>query len=329
MSATVALFIPHNGCPFRCSFCDQRAITGQAHQPKPEDVAATAQKGLASLGDRAPNCELAFFGGSFTCLERGYMLSLLEAAQPFLGDGGYRGIRVSTRPDAVDDDTVHLLKSYGVTTVELGAQSLCDAVLDENGRGHTAADVVAASACVKRAGLTLGLQMMTGLPGDTPDRSRETARKLIALSPDGVRIYPAVTLQGTKLAEWVASGRYTPPTLADAVALCADLADAFEVAGIPVIRMGLHSIPPERYVAGPWHPAFGELVESRRLYRRLRERIPGPGHYAVTVHEHRLSALIGQHRGNIRLLEDEGIRLTVRPVSTVGLRELIVEEVKD
>ena len=329
MNATVALFIPHNGCPFRCSFCDQTAITGYTDQPQPEDVIRTAEQGLANLGDRAKTCELAFFGGSFTCVDRDYRISLLEAAQPFLGNRGFRGIRISTRPDAVDEDMLRLLKSYGVTTVELGVQSMCDAVLAENGRGHTSADVIDSAKRIREAGLSLGLQMMTGLPADTPARSRETAGKLIALKPDCVRIYPTVVLRGTLLADWVAAGRYTSPTLEDTVALCAELADAFEHAGIPVIRMGLHSIDPERYVAGPWHPAFGEMVESYRLYHRLRGRIPGPGHYLVTVNDRRVSALIGQHRSNLRRFEEEGIHLTLRPDPATDTRDMIVEEVKD
>lgn len=329
MNATVALFIPHNGCPFRCSFCDQTAITGYTDQPQPEDVIQTAEQGLANLGDRAKTCELAFFGGSFTCVDRDYRISLLEAAQPFLGNRGFRGIRISTRPDAVDEDMLRLLKSYGVTTVELGVQSMCDAVLAENGRGHTSADVIDSAKRIREAGLSLGLQMMTGLPADTPARSRETAGKVIDLKPDCVRIYPTVVLRGTLLADWVASGRYTPPTLEDTVALCAELADAFENAGIPVIRMGLHSIDPERYVAGPWHPAFGEMVESYRLYHRLRGRIPGPGHYLVTVNDRCVSALIGQHRSNLRCFEEEGIHLTLRPDPATDTRDMIVEEVKD
>ena len=328
MRANVALFIPHNGCPHRCSFCDQVAITRQAYQPTPEDVRRTARDGLDRLGKGAADCELAFFGGSFTCLDRGYMVSLLEAAQPFLGEGGYRGIRVSTRPDGVGEDVLALLKRYGVSTVELGAQSLSDAVLALNSRGHTADDVVTAARRVRAAGLALGLQMMTGLPGDTAATSLATARGLAALAPDCVRIYPAIVLEHTQLAAWVADGRYTPPTLEETVALCCDLLDVFDAAGIPVIRLGLHTIDPAAYVAGPWHPAFGELVQSERWYRLLRAQIPHPGDYRLSIHPTNHSALVGQRRANLRRLAAQGIRLTVTDDPALAAHDMTVEEVK-
>ena len=329
MSATVALFIPHNGCPHRCSFCDQVAITGRAWQPAPEDVRRTALEGLARLGKSAAESELAFFGGCFTCLEPNYRRALLEAAQPFLGENGYRGIRVSTRPDGVGEAALSELKDYGVTTVELGVQSLCDEVLTRNGRGHTAADAIHAARRVREAGFALGLQMMTGLPGDTPASTLATARPFVALAPDCVRIYPVIVLKNTALAAWVADGSYTPPTLDDTVALCCDLLDLFDTAHIPVIRLGLHTIDPAAYAAGPWHPAFGELVQSERWYRRLLSQIARPGRYVVRVHPNDHSALVGQHRANLRRLAGEGVTLSVIDDDTLTIHDMTVEEVKE
>ena len=199
--ANTAIFVPHNGCPHRCSFCNQNAITGQAKQPPPADVEQAAKRAAETL-PKGVTAELAFFGGSFTAIERNYMVSLLKAAQPFLQAGVFSGIRCSTRPDCIDADILSLLKDYGVKAVELGAQSMNDDVLRRNRRGHTAADVERAAGLIRAAGLSLGLQMMVGLPGDTPNGAWETARCLAALGPETMRIYPTIILSGSLLASW-------------------------------------------------------------------------------------------------------------------------------
>lgn len=317
--ANVALFVPMNGCPHACSFCNQKSITGRAAQPTPRDVVSAARTALQSLGPAAGSAEIAFFGGSFTAVDRGYMLSLLEAAAPFVGSGAFSGIRISTRPDCVDPGILSLLKRYGVDAVELGAQSMDDRVLALNGRGHTAARVEAAAALIRSSGLSLGLQMMTGLFGDTPAGARKTAERLAALSPDCVRIYPAIVLKGTELGRLFLSGAYLPPTLEETVELCAGLLDFFEARGIPVIRLGLHATPElERdRLAGPWHPAFRELCESRRFLRRIRAELAGraapKGAVTLRVNPRDLSAAIGQRKCNLRALSALGY-----PAAAVG-----------
>lgn len=314
--ANAALFVPHNGCPHQCSFCDQRAITGALAQPGPADVAAAAERARQTLPPGVP-AELAFFGGSFTAVERGYMVSLLQAAQPALRQGVFSGIRCSTRPDCVDAEVLSLLKGYGVKAVELGAQSMEDPVLLRNGRGHTAADVERAARLVKEAGLSLGLQMMTGLPGDTEEGAWRTARRLAALAPDTMRIYPAIVLRGTQMARWYEAGEYRPMGLEEAVALCSGLLEFLEARGIRVIRLGLHSSPEleQNRLAGPWHPAFRELCESSRFLGRLRRALAEacPGQEAVTVFvcPRDVSAVLGQKRKNWELLRQEGVRLTL------------------
>lgn len=253
----VALFVPHAGCPHRCSFCDQRAIAGTGDRMTPDKVEAACLQAESRITLPGRQAELAFFGGSFTALPKKEMCALLDAALPFVRRGVFRGIRLSTRPDCVDEGILAALAGRSVTAVELGAQSMDDAVLVQNGRGHTADDVERAAGLIRARGLSLGLQMMTGLPGSTPDTDRETAARLAALRPDTMRIYPTVALRGTPLDGMVRSGAYIPPTLEETVALCAELLLFFEEErDIPVIRLGLHASPDleQNRVAGPWHP---------------------------------------------------------------------------
>lgn len=317
--ANVAVFVPHLGCPNRCSFCNQHTISGQQEAPEPEQVRQICAEGLRQLGDRAGESEIAFFGGSFTAIAHDYMISLLEAAQPFVGAEGFGGIRVSTRPDAVDAETLRLLKEYGVTTIELGAQSMDDGVLAKNLRGHTARDVEEASGRIRSMGFRLGLQMMTGLYGQSEESAVQTAEKLISLCPDMVRIYPTVVLKGTMLAHLWEQGLYQPQTVEQAARLGARLLDLFEEKNIPVIRLGLHaSREVERQMlGGGYHPALRELCESERFLKRmrvlLRERCPGGGAMTVYVSPGDLSKALGQRRKNIELLAGEGWQVTVRP----------------
>lgn len=282
----------------------------------PEQVETACRLAESRITLPGGQTELAFFGGSFTALPREEMRALLDAALPFVRRGVFGGIRLSTRPDCVDEGILADLLGRGVTAVELGAQSMDDAVLVRNGRGHTAADVERAAGLIRDAGLKLGLQMMTGLPGSTPDSDGETARRLARLRPDTVRIYPTVTLRGTPLEGMLLSGAYTPPTLDETVGLCARLLLFFEEEkGIPVIRLGLHASPDleKNRVAGPWHPAFRELCEGR-IYRDraaalLREGGIPPGAVRLLVHPRALSAMIGQRRRNIAWFRDQGYRI--------------------
>ncbi len=329
--ANVALFVPNNGCPHACSFCSQRSITGRQSQPSPQDVRAAAETALASLGTGAKDAEIAFFGGSFTAIERHYMVSLLEAAASYVQDGRFAGIRISTRPDGIDKEILSLLRSYGVTTIELGAQSMDDRVLALNGRGHTAEQVVRASGLIRSGGFSLGLQMMTGLDGDTDAGARRTAEKLADLRPDCIRIYPTIVIRGTELGERYLRGEYRPQTLDEAVNLCAALLDFFESRGISVIRVGLHASPElERdRLAGPWHPAFRELCESRRLLFRIVSELQSghaPGRaVAIRVHPRCVSQAAGQKKCNIKALSAMGFPAEIIPDESVPRGEFCIE----
>ena len=280
--ANIALFVPHMGCPHRCSFCNQRRITGQGQLPRKEDVTRAVETALRSGKCDPQKTEIAFFGGSFTAMDPAYQRELLEAAFPYVQKGAVKGIRISTRPDAVDEDVLKRLRDCGVSAVELGAQSMDDDVLEQNGRGHTAAQVISASEAVRRHGFSLGLQMMTGLYGDTPQGAVRTAQTLADCLPDTMRIYPTLVLRDTRLEALYRSGEYTPMTLEEAVSLCSELLSFFGERQIRVIRLGLHdSEETASCVAGPYHPAFAELCRSRLFLRNvlsfLREEQLPPG----------------------------------------------------
>lgn len=265
---------------------------------------AAVETAIDSLKENTVNAEIAFFGGSFTAIDREYMRSLLEAAYPYVDK--FKGIRISTRPDAVDDDVLILLKKYHVAAVELGAQSMSDEVLIFNDRGHTAADVRNASKRIKDYGFELGLQMMTGLYHSTPALDRYTAQEFVKLSPDTVRIYPTVVMQNTRLADLYEAGKYTPQPLDEAVELCAELIALFEEHYIKVIRVGLHhtdSLDKDR-LSGPYHPAFRELCESRRIFNFLLENFKQSGRHSFTVavSPRSVSKLVGNNKENLRKL---------------------------
>ena len=323
--ANVAIFVPHAGCPHQCSFCNQRAISGASRQPEAQDVRDACETALRTMRVDAAQSEIAFFGGSFTAIDRRVMCSLLEAAAPYVKAGRFKGIRVSTRPDAVDGEVLSLLRHYGVSAVELGAQSMDDAVLAANGRGHTAADVERASTAIHEAGLELGLQMMTGLYASSDEQDEATARRLAALKPRTMRLYPTIVMEHTALAAYYREGCYTPPTLEQAVTLCTRLLTFFEEEqGIPVIRLGLHAGQEMQQgrLAGPWHPAFRELCEGERLYERtltaLRAQLPQGGVVTIQIAPAFVSRMIGHKRRNVQRFDQAGYTVTVQSDPTLA-----------
>lgn len=313
----ISLFIPHLGCPHKCSFCNQNTITGKQTQPGADDVRAAVE---TALKKKNYDYEIAFFGGSFTAIDREYMLSLLKAAYDYVKDGRVNGIRISTRPDCIDEEVLDVLKKYGVTSIELGAQSMDDEVLRANFRGHTAEDVENASRLIKSFGFELGLQMMTGLYLDTDEKAVETAKKLISLSPDTIRIYPTVVLKNTYLAKLYEDELYKPQTVDDAANLCTKIVPMFEKAGIRVIRLGLHSSPElkKNMIAGAFHDSFGEIVKSRYMLNKILKYPPAD--YEIMVNSKSVSQLKGQQKRNIYFLMEEGynIKVTVNDKVAAG-----------
>ena len=312
----VALFVPDEGCPHRCSFCNQKTISGKTKRLRTEDIDSAVKTALESAD--CNKGEIAFFGGSFTAIDKDYMMSLLERARMYIDKGLFAGIRISTRPDCISEEILDILKHYGVTSIELGCQSMSDEVLRLNNRGHLAKDVVYSAGMIKSYGFEFGVQMMTGLYGDDNETAIETAKKLIALSPDTARIYPTVVLENTELERLYKSGEYTPQSVDEAAELCSELLMMFHENGIRVIRVGLHSggNVEEGYVAGAYHPAFREICESRIYLRKVLSEIKRQGtpkgDLTVTVGSSFVSMMSGQKKFNSEKLREMGYNLKIK-----------------
>lgn len=286
------IFIPHAGCPHQCLFCSQEKTSGANRMPTPGAVGRWLDEILPGQGDG----EAAFYGGTFTLLPRPLQDDFLAAAAPFAACGRIRGVRISTRPDALDDSCLVYLRERGVTTVEIGCQSFADAVLTGAGRGHTVAQNLSAVQRCRQAGFDVGVQLLPGLPGEDPVLALDSLRTALALKPTFVRIYPAVVIAGTGLARLWAAGAYTPWSLDAAINACADMLALCRQADVPVARLGLHGEKQleANLLAGPYHPAFGQLVRSR-LWRRLLAQL-GEAWKGNFVNPADLSDLYG-HRG--------------------------------
>ena len=267
----IPIFIPHLGCPNDCVFCNQRRIAAPS-APTAEQVRQEVMGGL----QYSKNPQVAFYGGSFTALDKPLQEAYLQAVYPFVSVGQVSDIRVSTRPDCIDTERLALLKQYGVSTVELGAQSMFDEVLAASNRGHTMQDVVQGARLVKEHGFVLGLQQMIGLPLDSGEKTITTAQRLAALEPDFVRIYPVCVIENTSLADQMKAGIYTPLTIEQAVEQGAQVAQVYEDAGISIIRIGLN--PTEELsggavLGGAYHPSLGEMVYSRKMHNTIRKAL--------------------------------------------------------
>ncbi len=278
----VPVFIPNQGCPYRCVYCHQEGITGKGGSaPSSAEVEEILRLAVQSPNFRLDrNPEIAFYGGTFTGLPSATMEALLRAAHDWVAGGPFQGVRVSTRPDALDEERLSVMRRYGVATVELGVQSMDDEVLRRSLRGYTSEKVEEAVEGLRRFGFRVGIQLMPGLPGDSDIRFLDTVNRCLALRPNLVRLYPTVVLEGTRLAAWYRKGRYLPMSLEGAVALCAEACVRFESKDIPVIRIGLLAsnelLDKGGLLAGPWHPAFGFLVRSSMYHRKIDDLLPKP-----------------------------------------------------
>ncbi len=309
----IPIFIPHEGCPHCCVFCNQRRISGFTKNPvTTEDVRTTVQTWLARKGSEKRRVQVAFYGGSFTGLPQARQEELLGAVAPFLEQGCVQGLRLSTRPDYIDRNKVELLARYQVSTVELGVQSMNNRVLAAAKRGHTAADVERAVLVLRRAGMEIGIQLMIGLPDDSRTSLRRTVNRVVARHPDFVRIYPLLVVQNSELANQYNRGDYTPLSLDQAVVLTAWMKQRFDKAGIRVVRMGLQAGPEleASLVSGPWHPAFGELVASRLMLHQTKSLLARaasglPVHLSINKRDQ--SIFRGMKSVNIKRLKQLGL----------------------
>lgn len=322
----LSIFIPHYGCPNCCSFCNQRYISGTEKPPTPEEVKDILLGQVKRLKETETTAEIAFFGGSFTAVEREYMTALLKTAHYFTESSPevYSGIRCSTRPDCIDREVLDILKQYGVTTIELGAQSMDDEVLSANRRGHNSDAVRKASVLIKEYGFRLGLQMMTGLFMDTPEKSLNTAREFIELGADVVRIYPTVIIKGTYLGELFEKGEYESFGFDETVDLCAELLGMFEKADIPVIRLGLHSGGglSGNILGGVYHPALREITEGRIAFNKMKEFMEKSGErrFRVFTDRRNISRISGHKKENKIKLNNLGYTFVIVEESGTDLR---------
>ena len=311
----IPIFVPHLGCPNDCVFCNQKSISGQAKQVTKEDVKNIIEEHLKYI-KKDSKVEVAFFGGSFTGIEDAKQEELLSTAYEYIKQKKVDSIRISTRPDYIDKKILKRLKKYKVKTIELGVQSANDYILKKAGRGHTFEDVVKASKLIRWYGFELGHQMMVGLPESTTVDEINTAKQLIKLKPKMVRIYPVLVIKNTKLEKDYNDGKYKPLTVTQAVEVCKELVKLFVKKHIEVIRIGLQPTDTitnpdddkSEVVAGPFHPAFRQLVESGMWYDVIVEKIKQLNtkvkEVVVTVNPADVNNVIGQRKDNINNLRD-------------------------
>ncbi len=310
--ANIPIFIPHLGCPNTCVFCNQRTISGVS-EFRPEGVRDEIERALATVED-GTECEIAFFGGSFTGIDRTLMVSLLEIAYSYIKKGLVKSVRCSTRPDYISDEILDILEEHGVKTVELGLQSVSDNVLLKTKRGHSYEDEKRAVALIKKRGIDLVGQMMIGLPQSTLEDELRTADFIISSGAVAARIYPTVVFRDTELCEMSMRGEYTPITNEEAVIRSAEVYERFFDAGVKVIRIGLHASENlsdrAKFYAGASHSALGELVLGEFYYKKIKKAIiaadiPRGAKINIKIPRGATSRAVGQKKRNkLRLIGD-------------------------
>lgn len=340
----IPIFVPHLGCPNACVFCNQTKITGKQKQVTAKDVEETIEEYLKSFKDKENKVEVAFFGGSFTAIEEEKQNELLEAAYKYVKNGQVDSIRISTRPDYINKKILKRLKKYKVKTIELGVQSSNNYVLSRAKRGHNFEDVKKASKLIRFYGFTLGHQMMVGLPESTALDEINTARDLIKLKPKIVRIYPVLVIKKTELEEQYKNGEYEPLSITQAVERCKEIADLFNQNKINIIRIGLQNTEEitdpsnknSEVVAGPYHPAFRQLVEGRMWYDAIVSKIKKCNTKVKVVeikaNPEDINNIIGHKKENIEKLKDlYDVDVIIKPDETIknGKFEMKVEKTYD
>ena len=312
----IPIFVPHLVCPNDCIFCNQKSISGQKSNMTKEKAKEIIENYLKSIDKENAQIEIAFFGGSFTAIEEERQEELLQVASEFVKSGQVSSIRVSTRPDAIDKNILKRLKKYKVKTIELGVQSSNNYILKRINRGHTFEDVKRAAKLIRWNGFRLGVQMMVGLPESTTIDEINTAKELIKLKPKMVRIYPVLVIKNTPLEKELEKGTYKPLTVVQAVEVCKEIVRLFHDKNIDIIRIGLQPTDEisepgsekSEVVAGPYHPAFRQLVESAMWYdaivgkiKRLNVKVK---EVEVTVNPVDANNVIGHKKENVKNLKE-------------------------
>lgn len=340
----IPVFIPHLGCPNDCSFCNQKSISGKQKMPTKAEVIQIIESYLKNIKEEDSYKEVAFLGGSFTGIEIEKQKEYLEIANEYVENKQINGIRISTRPDYINKEILKMLKKYHVTTIELGVQSTNDYILKRCDRGHTFEDVKNASKLIRRYGFNLGHQMMVGLPESTKLDEIRTARDLMKLKPKIVRIYPVLVIKGTKLEKELETGEYKPLTVSQAVERCKELLYLFNKKNIQVIRVGLQNTDEitdpnskeSEVVAGPYHPAFGQLVYDSIWYDSIVDKIKKINmkvkEVKVKVNFADMNNAIGHKRSNIKKIKetyDVDMIVEADKNIKIGKSELIIVQTYD
>lgn len=322
----IPIFIPELACPNRCIYCNQRHISGQLQAVKPEEIKQIIEQHLATF-IRPSEVELAFFGGSFTGIDEKDMLTYLQIVQPYIEQGEIKSIRISTRPDYINEKILDILQQYNVKDIELGAQSLDEEVLAFAKRGHTVRDVENASQLIKSYGFSLGLQMMIGLPLDTVEKSKETAKKILKLGAESTRIYPTLVINNTDLADLYRQNKYKALSLDEAVDWTTEIYKIFSQSSIKILRVGLHPsealINGTELLAGPFHVSFKELVLTK-IWQEKFEKLP-INTKTILVNPKEINYAIGYNSKNKQLLQKKFPYLKFISDSNVELGTFIAQ----
>ena len=309
----IPIFISHFGCPNSCVFCNQKKINGRETDVTMEDLRNTIEMYLETLPKNSKK-EVAFFGGTFTGISMGLQKEYLETAYEYIKKGEIDGIRLSTRPDCINYEIVKQLKKYGVTTVELGVQSLDEEVLIATERYYPVRVVEEACKILKEYGIKLGIQLMVGLPKSTFDSDYETAKKVLEMKPDMVRIYPTLVIKNTKMEQMFYQKEYIPLSLEEAIERTKKIMALLESNGINIIRVGLQPSEDLRedgvVLGGPFHPAFRELVETEIYHNFFKKIIEKEKELNIIANEKSISKLVGIKKANkLRLKEYFNIKI--------------------
>lgn len=324
---TIPIFIPEKACPYRCIYCNQYKIANCEGAVKPEEIRPIIDTYLATMPEQAYKT-IAFFGGSFTGMSIEEQSAYLQVAYDYICKGKISRIQLSTRPDYISEPILENLRRYGVKIVELGAQSLNDEVLEYVGRGHTVKQVEEAAAMVRDYGFDLGLQMMIGLPHDTPQGAMHTAEKIVELKAQNTRIYPTLVIKDTYLETLYLQGEYKPLSLDEAVSISADIYTLFLRHGVKVLRVGLHPseglLHGDNLVAGPFHVSFKELMLTKIWQKRVDILLQEHAHEKLTVYvsPSQLNAAIGYGGANRKKYGD---RVLFKADGTLAGNEMRVE----
>jgi histone acetyltransferase (RNA polymerase elongator complex component) len=328
---TIPIFTPELACPFQCVFCNQEKISGQHTIPNNNEIIKTIEEHLSTFKAEDKIVEVGFFGGSFTGIPIDQQKMYLKIVEPYIKTGEIQGIRLSTRPDYINDEILTMLKAHNVTTIELGAQSFDDEVLKETRRGHTALQIEQASAAIKSYGFKLGLQMMIGLPGDTMEKAIDTAKKIIKAGADCTRIYPSVVIKDTLMHKWYNIGKYKPLSMEQAVNWTKHILPLFEYAGVKVIRVGLHPseglVVGEELIDGPLHPSFKELVITAIWTDLLKPILNKTTKQSLEIHvtQKELNYAIGYKSVNKNMLLEKFSSVRFIPDKEITERNFIIK----